>query len=438
MFDPSGFPAAEVQFDKDGNLVGNDDDIMAVATRADVTDLVFMAHGWNNDIRDAEGLFEGLASVLRGVVSANTVPAVAGRGIALAGVLWPSKKFADKDLIPGGAAAAGSPIEQRDVEHAVDDLRDLFPDAAGQAALDKAKSLVPQLEDKATARAQFAATLRSLLDEAAAEAEDATTELFTTEPGALMDRLAVPAVVTGPPVGAGAATSIDVTAESDTTGGAAGLGSTLGGALGAAENYLNFLTYYTMKARAGDIGERGLAPLVARIRQKHADLRIHLVGHSFGGRLVTAAVNQLPHDSVATLTLLQAAFSHYGFSDAWSPGNPGHFRNAIVNHAVSGPVLITHTANDRAVGIAYALASRIAGQNAAAVGDADDPYGGIGRNGAQKTPEAMFGELLEVSGAYTWTPHALHNLLADAFIKSHSDIRKPQVAYAILSAVGST
>ena len=90
------------------------------------------------------------------------------------------------------------------------------------------------------------------------------------------------------------------------------------------------------------------------------------------------------------------------------------------------------------MGIAFAIASRIAGQNASAVGDANDTYGGIGRNGAQKTPESIFGQLLDVGGAYTWNDHVLHNLQADAFIRDHSDVKDKQVAYAILSAIAST
>jgi pimeloyl-ACP methyl ester carboxylesterase len=167
-------------------------------------------------------------------------------------------------------------------------------------------------------------------------------------------------------------------------------------------------------------------------------LRIHLVGHSFGGRLVSAAASKLPKDTLASMTLLQAAFSHYGFAAEWSPGLAGGFRATISNGAVAGPIVITHTANDRAVGIAYAIASRIAGQNASAVGDANDTYGGIGRNGAQKTSEANFGQLLAVGGTYTWNAHVLHNLQADAFIKDHSDIKGEQVAYAILSAIATT
>jgi hypothetical protein len=88
------------------------------------------------------------------------------------------------------------------------------------------------------------------------------------------------------------------------------------------------------------------------------------------------------------------------------------------------------------VGIAYPLASRIARQNAAALGDANDPYGGMGRNGAQRTAEAE-GNATTLRGVghdYRFAAGRIYNLLSDEIIKSHSDIRGIQVAYAILSA----
>jgi len=92
-----------------------------------------------------------------------------------------------------------------------------------------------------------------------------------------------------------------------------------------------------------------------------------------------------------SVSLLQAAFSHNGLSGGFGDGgkDKGFFRAIIDHKRVSGPIIITHTKNDRAVGIAYPLASRIAGQNAAALGDQNDPYGGMGRNGAQNTAEVM-------------------------------------------------
>jgi hypothetical protein len=42
---------------------------------------------------------------------------------------------------------------------------------------------------------------------------------------------------------------------------------------------------------------------------------------------------------------------------------------------------------DTVVGYAYAIASRVAGDNAKAIG-ANDEFGGLGRNGTQNTSEA--------------------------------------------------
>jgi hypothetical protein len=440
MFESSGFRAAEVQFDKDAKVIDSADDVLNLAKDNGLTDLVIMSHGWNNDMAQARDLYSSLAKQLRAVVDEKLLPGLAGRTLGLAGVLWPSKKFAEDDLIPGGAAAAAEPIGPADVQSAIDDLRKVFPSAGQQAVLDKASREVPHLENKAKARETFAATLLSLLDRSAEEPEDATTDLFDVSPGELMNRLALPAEIAPPqPPTQGGALGIAGTEDGFAgQGGAAGLFSTLGGFFGAAKNLLNGITYYEMKARAGAVGERGLAPLFTQIRAERNGLRIHLVGHSFGGRLVTAAASKLPTGSLATMTLLQAAFSHYGFAAEWDPGKAGAFRSAIVNKTVSGPVVITHTGNDKAVGIAYAIASRIAGQNAAGVGDANDTYGGIGRNGAQKTSEALFGQLLDVRGPYKWKAGALHNLQADTFIKNHSDVKGKPVAYAILSAVAST
>jgi hypothetical protein len=100
-------------------------------------------------------------------------------------------------------------------------------------------------------------------------------------------------------------------------------------------------------------------------------------------------------------------------------------------------VLITHSRQDTAVGYAYPLASRLAGQDASGLGDAGDRFGGIGRNGAQDTPEAQIGTLQAVGGPYAFAPGKLYNLNADEIIGGHSDIRRPEVAYAILTSVAS-
>ena len=104
----------------------------------------------------------------------------------------------------------------------------------------------------------------------------------------------------------------------------------------------------------------------------------------------------------ASLTLLQGAFSHNGFSGGFPFGGAtgqGFFRAVVAERRIDGPIVVTHTANDRAVGVAY-RASRLAQQANADLGDAADVFGGIGRNGAVHTAESEAGTLLPPGERY--------------------------------------
>ena len=108
------------------------------------------------------------------------------------------------------------------------------------------------------------------------------------------------------------------------------------------------------------------------------------------------------------------------------------------SRVLSGPIIITHTKNDTAVGVAYPLASRIANQVAATLGDQNDPYGGMGRNGAQHTAEAIGhdAKLGAMGTRYSFAPGTVNNLSADDTIADHGDVRSEAVAYAILACSG--
>jgi len=194
-------------------------------------------------------------------------------------------------------------------------------------------------------------------------------------------------------------------------------------------NLSNVTTFYQMKERAGTIGSQGLAALLDEISDRYPAIRIHLAGHSFGARLVTAAADAMKHP-VRSLALLQGAFSHHGFAPSIN-GMPGGFRDVIGKRKVSGPIAATHTRNDQAVGLAYALASRVAGQEAAFLGDTNDRFGGIGSNGAVRTPEAVQKSLLPAGLKYEFAAGKIHNLRADTFVHSHSDILTPEIAWLL-------
>jgi hypothetical protein len=443
MQDLSGFPYAEVQYTKDGAVHDTREvaALMQLLEGGSVTDLLVIAHGWNNDMDDARSLYRKFFERVRAELDAGRVPAAAGRNYAVLGVLWPSKKFAEKDLIPSGAAGLSSAVTDAALIEQLDDLKGVFTDPAADDKLEQAKKLVPDLEDSRRAREQFADLLRSVLPDAAADDEDASTNLFKLNGDQVMQRLSKPVLPARPASGEGGGGAARLGDPASPGGGAAGLGRFFSGIKSAARNLMNFATYYQMKERAGTIGREGLSPLLRDIRTRRPDLKLHLIGHSFGGRLVTAAAagrDDQPAVKPDTLVLLQAAFSHHGFAQRFDGTRDGFFRRVVANQMVAGPVVITCTQNDRAVGLAYPLASLIAGQAAAELGDKNDLYGGIGRNGAQKTPEASDGTLLAVGGAYAFQAGALHNLNADQIIHDHSDICKDEVAHALLTAVAGT
>jgi hypothetical protein len=296
-------------------------------------------------------------------------------------------------------------------------------DEARCAQLDHATAAVPQLSTSAQARREFVQSLRAILNPDEAHRDDGSFEFFMTEPDVLFQRL-TGAIPFDRPAGRGGATSV-------TGGGAAAFcGDLVGGITAAARRIANIATYLEMKTRSGTVGRAGVGPVVAQVRLKRPGLPIAMVGHSFGGRVITAAASTFPPDTPAiSMLLLQTAYSHNGLAEKFDGTHDGAFRTVLADRRISGPVLITHTKNDQAVGIAYPLASRISHDVASALGDANDPFGGMGRNGAQHTG-AIVGTLHAKGAPYQLQSGKVYNLLADTFIKGHSDVTGEQVAYA--------
>lgn len=444
MADISGFPYFEVEFTKNGD-VHDDDQVKRVADfvgTGQITDLFVFSHGWNNDMAEARKLYKNWFACMRTVLDAGRAPAAANRKFGVLGVLWPSKKFAEDELIASGAAAVGDPIPVAALQKQVDELKKVFDTADGRATLDEAKKLLPKLQNDPNAQKEFVERIRSLVTRGG-DADDASDKFFSLKPEAVMERLSKPT-----PTGAGAATAGTGGAAGGVgrigggdAGSAAGLGDFFSGIKSAARNLMNFTTYYEMKERAGVVGRKGLNGVLRKLRGKKPDVKLHLIGHSFGGRVVTAAADGpqgQPVVKVESMTLLQAAFSHNGFAQKFHDGRDGAFRKVVTEGKVKGPILITHTENDKAVGKAYPSASLLSGVDASAFGDESSRFGGLGRNGAVKTPEAVKGKLLPLGQAYQFQSGKLYNLQADKFIGGHSDICKDEVACAVALAVATT
>jgi hypothetical protein len=393
-------------------------------------DLLVLSHGWNNDEPAARQLYDTLLSSLLTVASDQGDSSVADR-LAVLAVYWPSRQFSfdfDELLQRGGAAAAGPRGAARSLLDALlGDLRTLCDSDAERAGVDRALTLTENLEDLRSAQDAFVAALLPL----AADTDDAGAG-DALPPGG--DRLAGRDVLDrlGRPLPAAPER------EGEIAGGAAGLGDLLGGIGRGAATFLNLLTFWKMKKRAGTIGQDGLAPQLDRLRQSLADtrpaLRLHLAGHSFGARLVTAAVSRLAAPATS-LTLLQGAFSHHGFAENFRGDRDGAFRSVIDGARVSGPIVVSHTRNDRAVGLAYPLASRLSRDDASALGGPGDRFGGLGSNGAVRTAEADALTMEDAAHRYQFPAGRISNLRADDHVRKHSDVGNPAVANALHAAM---
>ena len=431
----TAIPMFEIEFTKEGRLFDTRQTDAVVDALPQFSDLIVFSHGWNNDMADARALSHDFLQKVEEVFDEGIVPEVQGRTFSAIIVLWPSKKFTDEELIPGGGASLNEDL--RPVERILEELKN-DPNRLGQQdvsevrkkLVDQAKALLPQLKVDAAARRDYVFLLRALVSPTEAHADDGSLEFFTRKPEEIFNAMsAAVAAPIGP--GAGGTTSLG-------GGGAAGLKDIVDGIVGAARRLANFATYYQMKERAGLVGRTGLNQVLRRLRKQKPALRLHLIGHSFGARLVTAAADALDANTGAvTLALVQGAYSHNGLAQKFDGQNDGFFRKLITEKRVSGPIIITHTKNDWLSG-----SSRISNTMTAAFGDENDPYGGLGRNGAQRTPEAKrlaqaLADLTdEQPGPYNFVAGKIYNLKADQFIKGHSDIGKHQVAYAVLKAAG--
>ena len=150
-----------------------------------------------------------------------------------------------------------------------------------------------------------------------------------------------------------------------------------------------------MKRRAGTVGERGLGRVIGQLAAAAPDVRVHLVGHSFGGRLVSFALRGLPEGvhTVKSVTLLQGAFSHYAFA-ARLPHDPraGGVLQGQQNR-IDGPLVCCYSRFDSALGTIYPLASRMADDDAGraprpstSAGMLGAKWGAMGHDGVQAVP----------------------------------------------------
>lgn len=420
----------EIEFDKKAKLV-NETQWVMVEKELDTqkyTDVIVLAHGWNNDMADARRLYGKLIELIEKEFENHDI---IDKNFLAIEVLWPSKKFADNDLIPGGSASLDDQSKQH-LEVDIKLLNDLL-DSPGKKIMKEISNAI-KMDSTDEISSNFVKLFKHL--QKTSEQPEILDSIPTLQ-SEKIDMMLTDSLFfteTKESEGMGGVVGVVVSEEKEDQVQALGLFS---GIVSGIQNLLNVTTYYKMKERAGVIGAKGLNPVLRKVKKGRDHLHLHLIGHSFGARLVSSALmgnNEDEEVEVESLILLQAAFSHYAFAKKYDKKNDGFFRSVVNHKLVKNSFLITHTRLDKAVGLAYAIASRMAGHQNSAIGGTNDPFGGLGGNGAQSTPEAKFDSLLNSSGIYSFEVGKIYNLKSDDYIGGHSDILKPEVAKLIVAA----
>ena len=460
MTEIAGWPHWQIHFGRAGET---DAQARAAITdqiaQADLTDLIVMSHGWNNDEIRAGRLYEQWLGMLPPLLPAQSTARVGTVGVFWPAALWPDELPPAGEDAEGGAAAvpetAGSAVKAlaavyQDPEQRLilDQLARLIEDQpTDPEALNRFHDLMGQLgrtepqvispedsgplamldEDPFVLAARFADTL-----DAAARADGDVVPYGGAE--AAFDE-------------GGAAVLPDFYLPDDGEDvAAAGFGTLTRRLWNGAKEALRQFTYWQMKQRAGVVGQQGLGPFLADLGHRAPELRLHLVGHSFGARLVSFSLIALRADEpspVRSLTLLEGAFSHFAFAPRLpqDPARSGALHGMMAR--VNGPLLACYSSHDTAVGLFYPAASMTARDDAAGLIDERMfRWGAIGHDGAQAV-DAPTVTLQPARTRYQLAVSRFTNIDSSAVVcrgkppsGAHGDIVHRELAWAMLSAAG--
>jgi len=429
----NGLPYWELGFDQDGRLVAPGS-LFDELPGQGLTDLFVLSHGWNNDLGIARRLYQRFFTQLGDTLARTSALQRDGVRVGMVGVIWPSMRWADESLPGVAEGMAGLAAEPSDSQ-LVEDLRAQFPGGEQGKTLDELTDLLTRQPEEDAELARFHELVKDLVgarDLGAPEDEGEANLFEVGDPEELFEQFAT------------------LVPQPETEGGPMGLGDRFGKLWKGAKEVLRQATYFEMKRRAGTVGRNGLGPAVARLAEIQPGLRVHLIGHSFGARLVSFALAGLPAGAtgpaspVKSLTLLQGAFSHFAFARAVAAIDGRDGALAGVTDRVDGPLLASFTRLDTAVGKAYPLASMLSRDATSGFDDLLYKWGGVGHDGFQAVDAGQV-PMAPVEQPYQFAAGRFFNLDANAVIRnggppsgSHSDIVHPEIAWALLSAAGIT
>ena len=415
-----------VSIDADGG-VRDQEEVKALCQRlarsADsIRHVYFLVHGWNNDLGDSE---ESYTRWLRAVAQAFPEAEVPS-SVRFVCLHWPSKAWGSETGVGAGQVLGASAGQAVTAEQAKDTYAKLLGVPAD--ALTEIIEAAAHDYNKATLSPSLRRSFEAVRDAMDLDGIEDGSGAGEWDPGAAWKDLSERSL-----------TDLGLDASA---GPAAVLG---GGGGGRILGLLRQLSFWRMKKRARVVGEKGAANVLSDVIRSVPSARVSLMGHSMGAIVACAAVDRSSEVSTAkpvqSLFLVQGAFSMWAFDDSIpvAGGVAGYFRGIIDQRLVAGPILVTRSEHDHAVGTYYPMAARLARSVILAAGGkygAIGAYGAIGLDGASRDLVLHQG-----GGGDTLDAGCLYNVEASNVIRelrpvegAHNDIARVELARLAIAA----
>lgn len=417
-------PFYMIRFDKRGVCTSPASLAHLVTASAEATDVFLFSHGWNNDWAAATRRYEQFLEQFTQVREQEWDPPAREFRPVLVGVHWPSTVLVGgDDRGPDIAGEEPEAAEEAEVElgllgeHLDADQAARFYELADEAQLTGADAL----------------ELASLLAPALAGADDELGSGPEHTPDAKeLVRLwaAMPSEDPQAPTSRGG--FVDETPETNGTDPqAAGWLDTLN-----PRNAIRSATVLLMKDRAGRVGGAGVRTMLHGILKASPDSRVHLIGHSYGAKVVLSALaaGSAPTRPVESVLLLQPATSAKCFADPDGTEPAGGYRPALDRCAQ--PIMTTFSRHDAPLTKLFHFAARRASdRREVVIAGAPSEFAALGGVGPQDTSSVTVVDARTAPQRYQHTTEQIIAIRADAVISGHGDVQNPATAWALLCQV---
>ncbi|HZB27655.1 MAG TPA: hypothetical protein VE282_03760 [Gemmatimonadales bacterium] len=425
-----------IPFDKQGTSTAPKTRAHLLATLGvgGFTDVFLFSHGWNNDWSAATDRYRRFIDEFSAVRGKQPALPGAYRPL-LIGVFWPSTALVLPWEKPPAMAAAppGTPAERdAEVGEGLEELNEIAP-LIPPAQQDRFYELA-SAERLSEAEARELAEILAPLYAKGGDPEDGAE---VPKPEELLE---IWQTLPKSP-----------TPADDEEDGHGFVGGGGGAAAEPAAAGLGFLdprgairafTVWQMKDRAGVVGTNGVGPLLRDVLAAADGAKIHLIGHSYGAKVVLSALTAQPLLSpnlIESVLLLEPAINGWAFAaNVDGQGFAGGYRKTL--GAIRQPVYTTFSRHDAPLTKFFHLAVRRDSdlgevRTAAAAPSRFAALGGFGPQGG--SPPEFQEIVMPANGeVYPKFPDTrVVGLAAHDRISGHGEVENPHTAWALFSRV---